>query len=76
MIRNINERFLFNNLKVLDAFPVCDLDKVAIDNLSDEFTVCFNSEVEIFCEYYFGTDDENRNEFPKEWDNLKFEIIS
>ena len=62
MIRNINERFLFNNLKV----PVCDLDKVAIDNLSDEFTVCFNSEVEIFCEYYFGTDDENRNEFPKE----------
>ena len=42
MIRDINERFLFNNLKVLDAFPVCDLDKVAIYNSSDEFTVCFN----------------------------------
>ena len=35
-----------------------------------------NSEVEILCGYYFGNDDEKRNEFMNEWDSFRFELIS
>ena len=34
------------------------------------------SELETLCEYYFGTDDGNRNEFTNEWGSFKFELVS
>ena len=61
MIRNISERFLFDVLEVLDAFSIFDLEKVPSACSSSEFTVYYNSEVEILCGYYFGTDNEKIN---------------
>ena len=54
----MNERFLFDVLYVLDAFPIFDLEKVPIDYSANEFPVYCNTEVEILCEYYFGTHNE------------------
>ena len=34
------------------------------------------NEVEILCGYYFGTDDEKRNEFINKWNSIEFELIS
>ena len=61
MIRNISERFLSDVLEVLDAFSISDLEKVPSACSSSEFTVYYNSEVEILCGYYFGTDNEKIN---------------
>ena len=35
-----------------------------------------NSEVEILCKYYFGTDDKKKAAFVNEWNSFKFELIS
>ena len=62
MIWNITERFLPDLLEVFDAFSTFNLEKFPPDSSSNEFTVYCNSEVEIFCQYYFVTDDEKKNE--------------
>ena len=58
MIQNINERFLQNNLSVLEAFSIFDLGSVPTDCSSYEFTVYRNIAVETLCEFCFGTHDE------------------
>ena len=58
------------------CFSIFDLEKVPTGCSSNEFTVYCNSEVEILCGYYFGNDDEKRNEFMNEWDSFRFEVIS
>ena len=55
---------------------VFDLEKVPTDCSSNESTVYCNDEVEFLCEYYFGTDNEKKNEFMNEWDSFEFELIS
>ena len=72
MICNINERFPSDVLEILDTFSVFNLEKVATDCSSNVFTVYCNSEVEILCGYYLGTDDEKRHEFMNESDSFKF----
>ena len=69
-----HERFLSDVLEVLDVFLNILYRKT--DCLSNEFTVYRYNEVEILCGYYFGTDDEKRNEFTNKWNSIEFELIS
>ena len=57
-------------------FSIFDLEKAPSDCLSNEFTMYRYSQVEILCGYYFGTDDEKRNEFMNKWNSTEFELIS
>ena len=47
-----------DDLYFFDAFSIFDLRKVPTDYSSNEFPMYYNIDVEIRCEYYFGTHNE------------------
>ena len=76
MIWNFMRDFYPMFQKLLMFFSIFYLEKIPTDCLSNEFTVYRYNEVEILCGYYFGTDDEKRNEFTNKWNSIEFELIS